>query len=189
MADPAGGENTRLVYWGAVAVVVLTTPVVLLEWVRPFDVRTVADPGVVLVIAVIACVALLVAVMASRLLVSIRVLGSFVIVVALVPLVVLAGLVLVFGSRRVETTSRVPGTRVSIAVMTSDEVVLRGKLGPIPRERVVLDTEGCFVFIRSTGDRTAQLHVTDPSSSCDVEGDYLVTVDKDGWSTTIERTD
>jgi hypothetical protein len=121
--------------------------------------------------------------------------------VGLALMVAVTSLVLVFGSGVTsETAVAVPGTDLTLVDVdragfldSSDEVVLEGRLGPLPRRRTIIRLGySCTATIRPVGPRTIEVTVEEMTEGClsfGRGGTYHVVVGADGWSTTIERVD
>ena len=191
--DDLIGDSRRLLFWVSAIAGTVLTAVVLVEWLRPFDIRMIPDPRTVAGLAVVGAGCAFVALLTSRMTLWVKVVAALFAAAALLATVGLAGLALLSGGRGVVWSAPVPGTGTSVVAIDAagdvgDEVVLRGTLGPLPRERVLLDTAGCNVFLGETGTRSAQIDVTAVSSDCRSSGHYLVTIGSDDWSTTVERT-
>lgn len=190
------GRDRPWLYRSACVVAAITLPLFLVEWLRPFDIRMIASPLHVVIVGVIGCGAITAAAVSGRWRPWARTVVSILGVTGVVLLAGLAGLLLVFGGayRNVVSVHDVAGTGASVVVMDAgvygpNEVVLRRKLGPIPRERVLLDTDACWASLEEAGPRSVKVDVAGSSDCTAASGTYVITLEDDGWSTRTEKVD
>lgn len=191
-----GGRDRPWLYRSACVVAAISLPLFLVEWLRPFDVRMFASPLHVVILGVIGCGAITVAAASGHWRRWLKAAASILGVTGVVLLVGLAGLLLVFGGayRNAVSVHDVADTGASVVVMDArvygpNEVVLQRKIGPVPRERVLLDTDSCWASVEEVGPRSVKVDIAGSSDCTAASGTYVITLQDDGWSTTTEKVD
>lgn len=190
------GRDRPWLYRFADVVAAITLPLFVVEWLRPFDIRMIASPLHVVIAGLIGCGALTTAAVSGRWRPWARTVMSILGVTGVVLLAGLAGLLLVFGGayRNAVSVQDVAGTNASVVVMEAgaygpNEVVLRWTFGPVPRERVLLDTDACWASVEEAGPRSVIVDVAGLSDCTAATGTYVITLEDDGWSTRTEKID
>lgn len=193
-ADLVGGWR-RWLFWACVTVAVICGAVGIFELVSPLDVRLLPDPRLFADVALVGSVALLAAVALSRLRVWVKAVAVATAAAVVFGLMGFAALALLTGGNTAIAEEDVPGTATTVAILDQGFsgdllLVLRGDLGPFSRQKVIMDTAGCHVWLGGSGDRSIEIQVGSNSAGsqpCEAIGDYLVVVGDDGWSTSVER--
>lgn len=201
MADPAVARHRRrMIGWvsGAAAIGCFGLAVVL--GTRPLDVVITRRFDVVMLLGLAGVVLLAVAAFVAPAPQFLRVIAVFMLGPgALLACGLVVALAFNVGGGYVEVESvEVPDANVRVVLLEhsgalgGSEVVLRGRLGPLPRERSLLNTSDCVVFLRAAGPRRVVVSVH-AQSGCAVgttsSSEYHVVVLDDGWSTDMSQVE